>query len=914
MSGTPAGGTDASRTRDFLTPTSEDSLNYGHGRRRIDGKRTESGAMEELLRPSVAVKPHPPQLRVQPRLLLPLMLLPREHLSLACIDLGASDRDLPPSRLFESRVKMLDLESRLGAKPSILVARNETRGTVHVLERQGCNEGLYTMCQLGSWVDLAALAAKATAVAWERLRPSTRHISGGAGDVISTTPCLSKEQKRKRAAIEAVQSLVKKRMRSQSVSTFDDTAAVGRQVLAQVDGNGSHLSPPHSEQQEPTLVAIAPVASLVPELDAPASLTPPITAEAIFDSIRSQYSEALYKSMGSLAYFVKGPLSRARSAFHVDLESSLDMADLIEFLRSLILTTVQIDKKYRDTIPDLISKTKIGLESSDENSKKRRRRARKMKLGKSGLYPHEDESIRKWWASKQPEPSNDQSSNSTTTPQLKPHLSLLRTRETQLQIIVALEILALEPVKAAAEAGEDSLPRLPGAELTEEQTSPQKKKRSKHNLPVLIDVHADRLTIWQSTTTDEQLLLEDSQVTRGQLHGQSQQRTSSEPLKDFCVDIIVPFFSARLPKLCDAINRKLGGPLILSPLTSKSSRRAPSKREQKPGTAIKRPAPMSRQRTLQRALSTEQQHRRSVSRGPGSAIALMRSATTTSMVSVKREGSEPAALMRALPSAKGEGTKPATWKRPPLSHSSSAPSLAAGSKASQKALVEAELKDAISALRKPNRDVVGKAMAEADERRVLASQSAKKAKKAPRASVVVKATPANNRFRDVIAPPGHRPSDDVVLASTEDLVPRSSDGVRLVPSTGHGPGHKDAFATVGASSPAPDLVVGSTPMKPPARSCFIRRPASEALPVPAAPPSSPLAEARRKKKVDSVCSVGRQADIGSSRSRSEQVAATPVRRIAPRPDPSGSPTPAVAAHVSIYRRLGWDDDDIDDLS
>jgi hypothetical protein len=46
-------------------------------------------------------------------------------------------------------------------------------------------------------------------------------------------------------------------------------------------------------------------------------------------------------------------------------------------------------------------------------------------------------------------------------------------------------------------------------------------------------------------------------------------------------------------------------------------------------------------------------------------------------------------------------------------------------KASKKALVEAELKDAISALRKPNRQVVGKAMAEAEERRATTSLSAK---------------------------------------------------------------------------------------------------------------------------------------------------------------------------------------------
>src|ERR1700760_233721 len=87
---------------------------------------------------------------------------------------------------------------------------------------------------------------------------------------------------------------------------------------------------------------------------------------------------------GSLAYFAKGPLSRARSAFHLDLESNLDMVDLTDFLRSLILTTVQIDKKYRETIPGVISNMKALIDSSDEGSKKKRK-PRKMKLGKDSL-------------------------------------------------------------------------------------------------------------------------------------------------------------------------------------------------------------------------------------------------------------------------------------------------------------------------------------------------------------------------------------------------------------------------------------------------------------------------------------------------------------------------------------------------
>lgn len=128
--------------------------------------------------------------------------------------------------------------------------------------------------------------------------------------------------------------------------------------------------------------------------------------------------------------------------------------------------------------------------------------------------------------------------------------------------------------------------------------------------------------------------------------------------------------------------------------------------------ATKRPAPQNSQRTLQRALSTDQHHRRSVSRGPGNVIALMRSATTASVPGLKREGSEPVGL-RAMAKSNLEASQA---KRSGLSRSNSSTNLE-DPKAKRKALVEAQLQDAISGLRKPNREVIGKDIAEAAEQR-----------------------------------------------------------------------------------------------------------------------------------------------------------------------------------------------------
>ena len=180
--------------------------------------------------------------------------------------------------------------------------------------------------------------------------------------------------------------------------------------------------------------------------------------------------------------------------------------------------------------------------------------------------------------------------------------------------------------------------------------------------------------------------------------------------------------------MCDSINRKLGGPVIVSPPKSKQPKgQDASKKEAKPGTAAKRPAP-ARPRTLQRAFSNEQ-FRRSVSRGPSNAIALLRSATSTTIPGLKREGSEPLGVKSMV---KNEGA-PARDRRPSLalSRSNSMSSLLEDTKAQKQALVDAELQDAISALRKPNRGLAGKALVEAAEKRSSLSGSSGRSRDSP---------------------------------------------------------------------------------------------------------------------------------------------------------------------------------------
>lgn len=309
-------------------------------------------------------------------------------------------------------------------------------------------------------------------------------------------------------------------------------------------------------------------------------------------------------------------------------------------------------------------------------------------------------------------------------------------------------------------------------------------------------------------------------------------------------------------------------------------------------------------------------------------IALMRSATTTSLPGIKREASDSALAKSVL------GNEPDLMNRKsgPLSRSSSVSNLQ-DVKYSKKAQVDAQLKDAISSLRKPNREVVGKALAEAAERRATVSSSAKskypcaslrasfcfftnlllEVRRPGRASMgapIVKATPANARFKDVFA---SKPDImDTPLMSTEDVIPPSS-LPSMVPSTGlRAGGQRNDFR----QSRTPDFErIGSTPTK--AASSFIRRPANDPDVLPF-PPSSPSLERRTVTAADLFNPAGvtdRKRKVSFESCRNE-ILATPVKAIKTKSVEDLENMivePAPSKPVSIYQKLGWDDDDIDEL-
>lgn len=214
---------------------------------------------------------------------------------MSSFDLATPQGDLPRSRFYESHVKILELESRLGSASSVLIARNDAKGTVFAVERQ--ENGLFVICKLGSWVDLVQLAGHATVICEERVRPVTvaPMLSIPAPSAL-TTPQIRKNEKVKNTAIEAIQSLVRKRARSQSVANTNEPTTTDNSSEAN-QANGALPSPQISiaEGSMPAPSRTPPTAVVAGEVTSPQR-----TAEALFDNIRSLYFEALYKSKVSI--------------------------------------------------------------------------------------------------------------------------------------------------------------------------------------------------------------------------------------------------------------------------------------------------------------------------------------------------------------------------------------------------------------------------------------------------------------------------------------------------------------------------------------------------------------------------------------------------------------------------------------
>lgn len=474
------------------------------------------------------------------------------------------------------------------------------------------------------------------------------------------------------------------------------------------------------------------------------------------------------------------------------------MKDLTQFLDSLVLPTNILDKKYKDGLQEFVSTLDPGNESdldADMKSRPRKRKSKKIKLGKNGLYNTEDSFIKSWWENHDADAEVPGTAREDTT---RSRISKLRVREILLQIILILETLALQKLFPPSDP-DDGLPLPAMTEAASGDKTARNKAKKPRDLPALVAVHLDRLSIWSLSAGEGTSTSKPGTTSNASNLSTAGGSDATDILRNFCLEVVVPFFSARLPSLCDTICRKLGGPRVSSPARppmkkSSSMSAAPSR----PIAVSKRVASTESRRSLQRALTDEKIQARSKSRRPSVAVSLLRSATAPVLPpGLKREGSEAASLssIPTMNSQSQHASRTAAQKAKKPSQTENDTGLGTlPDRKSKKANIEAELKYAISALKKPNRQLAGQTTVDLAEKRAVAGASqSRKAKKPTRnpgfenmrtGGVQILATPKKPRNHHMVGPQSQFfPERQAEPELEPSFVPPSS--ISRIPSSGH---------------------------------------------------------------------------------------------------------------------------------
>ena len=601
----------------------------------------------------------------------------------------------------------------------MLVAR-EAGGRIFAVER--VNWRKYAICRLAEWVKEDDLSLRTENQDTE-LVPTKKRRSK-AKENVSTVGNTGGREWWKSAAValpassialgeddKSVPSLPMLDMRCNNPKANDTPNAVD----AAASGNLHAANGIHPQQSSDLLPAV-----------------PPQIQQDVLQELARHYLEALYLSRTSLAYFTKGPLSRARAAAaanrsQIDIkpEGRISTVDLIEFLRQSILTSTTMDKKYRDSITRIIKELPVRsvADASPSVPKKKKKWKWKPKRDKTGFFVDEQELVEKWWV------DDDIESSPTTEAAdaiMRKRIARIRNRETFLQIILCLEILALEASLFAEDkrrqestmggiesqnAGETQLDETQALSTSEVKPTKQKKKQ---DLPALLETLLDKLAIWHSLESNSPAK---TRVAAGSTA--PDQQSENDELHSFCIEVIVPFYISRVPQYANAVNKKLGGPTAPSPVKRKVSSKTIKDTSRKPGEpALRHPPPEKKPRQPLARVSTEtdrppaKQHHRMPS--------LHRASTDSDVLltHIKREATESVPPLDSIPPAKA-GSKPQRGPHASLMSSLSrrevdlsAMSAASEAKLKKKADVEEKLREAISTLKKPNRAAAVKEVAE----------------------------------------------------------------------------------------------------------------------------------------------------------------------------------------------------------
>ncbi len=202
-----------------------------------------------------------------------------------------------------------------------------------------------------------------------------------------------------------------------------------------------------------------------------------------------------------------------------------------------------MDTKYRETLPKLVKNLPFRSLSDDEGASmiaaigEKARKSKKSKVGKNGLYTGENLNATRWWLGRNMSHMGCDCADAREDA-IRTTLLEQRARETQLQIILACETLALE-----ASAKDSIISSMP-ADLPETEPGPDKKSKKlkkPQDLATLVEILADRLCIWQSMSIDEANTSDNKTKSVPQRGANVNIAvTGNDDLRQFCVDVVLP--------------------------------------------------------------------------------------------------------------------------------------------------------------------------------------------------------------------------------------------------------------------------------------------------------------------------------------------------------------------------------------
>ncbi|KAL8674558.1 MAG: hypothetical protein Q9168_001076 [Polycauliona sp. 1 TL-2023] len=458
----------------------------------------------------------------------PRLLLSRSRLPLAYLDTSGTAGHGRGTRFFSAQIPLLETHcqgNEADILPLVLITES-TGDSLYAVER--VQHGIYAQCRLADWIRLNHLQV---------LQVSDPHTLA------------SSKQPHWGKADEWWLGIRKQ----QSPSFVHPNTAAYLKTRCDLRTPAYISTEPTSSQKGVALAApLAPPAVVSKGGDDPLSQEPQPslcehglqTPEDLLRSVETQYKDLLYRSKASLAYFAKGPLSRARAAFSDDTEAPTGRHCLVEHLRALILPVNVLDIKYREALPSLVEDLpNAGVSDNERHEvvkkyKKPIRKSKKQRVGKNGLYPEEEMDIVSWWldyVASVPASDSLQLMAEATSAQILEQ----RCRETFLQIILVLEVLALESMKQNQSVDQGLIKELGEGDFPEKK----RKRKKPQDLSLLLDLSVDRLCIWQSMVAEKDSSSEKIGDAERANTGQASfsQKQNNNRLPEFCVDIIHPF-------------------------------------------------------------------------------------------------------------------------------------------------------------------------------------------------------------------------------------------------------------------------------------------------------------------------------------------------------------------------------------